>query len=177
MKKAILAAAVALSLVGGARGDEAQIFHLRGECNQLAQAFFGKLEEKADNNCIENFFKGSNYNTKDNRCYLEIHTLQDDVVSNDIIERHKYEWCRRTIKEGIACTKVELYDVQTKEIRSTTWSGKCESNMDKNVYEKYGIVPDSEKKATFFGFNLSLGSEYTRALNFIKSKMEENYRD
>ena len=37
MKKAILAVAVALSLVGGAQGDETQIFHLRGECNQLAK--------------------------------------------------------------------------------------------------------------------------------------------
>ena len=48
MKRTLLAVAVALSLVGVAQGDEAQIFHLRGECNQLAKALFQKMEENAN---------------------------------------------------------------------------------------------------------------------------------
>jgi len=52
------------------QGDEAQIFHLRGECNQLAKSLFQKIEENADSNCIENFFDASNYNTKDNVAIL-----------------------------------------------------------------------------------------------------------
>jgi hypothetical protein len=177
MRRAILTAVVALSLIGGARADEAQVFHLRGECNQLAKAFFEKQEEKADFDCAEYFFKGSNYNVKDNRCYLQMRTIQDDVINNNIIERNKLSLCRMNIKEGINCTRTLLIDVQTEESIAVTWDGKCASNRDKNAYEKYGIIPSSAKKATFLGFELSLSSEYTQALDFIKSKMEENYRD
>jgi hypothetical protein len=175
--RAILAVVVALSLIGGARADEAQVFHLRGECNQLAKAFFEKLEEKADDNCIENFFKGSNYNAKDNRCYLQMQTLQDKVVSSEIIERRKYNWCRRVIDNDVFCMKTILYDVQTEETPAVTWDGRCQINKDNRVHERHGLVPSSERKPTFLGFELSLSSEYTQALDFIKAKMEDNYRD
>jgi len=178
MKKAILVAAVvAVGLVGRAQGDEAQIFHLRGECNQLAKAMFDKFEEKADTNCIENFFYGSNYNAKDHRCYLQMGTLQDHAVSETLIEMHKATWCQRIIDEGLFCMKTLLFDVQTEKVMASAWSGKCEFNRDRNAHEKHGFFPESEKKKTFLGFDLSLSSEYARALDFIKSKMEENYRE
>ena len=177
MKRTLLAVAVALSLVGVAQGDEAQIFHLRGECNQLAKALFQKMEENADTNCIENFFYGSNFNAKDNRCYLEMGTGQDKVISNVLIRMHKATWCQNIIDEDILCTEKRLYDAQTEELKASTQSGKCLFNRDKNAYEKHGFLPEREKKTTLLGFDLSLSSEYARASEFIKSKMEENYSD
>lgn len=176
MRRTILAV-MTLSLIGGARADEAQVFHLRGECHNLAKTLFEKQEEKADSDCAEYFFKGSNYNVKDNRCYLQMRTIQDDSISRNIVERNKLSLCRMNIREGINCTRTILFDAQTEESIAVTWDGKCESNIDKNLYEKDGLIQSKKKKSTFLGFELSLSSEYTQALDFIKSKMEEGYRD
>ena len=146
---------MALSLIGGARADEAQVFHLRGECNQLAKAFFEKLEEKADTDCVENFFKGSNYNAKDNRCYLQMRIQEDAIVSNHIADFHKYEWCRwpTLIETNVECYRIILYDVQTEKSIAVTWNGICPGvNDNKNAWEQHGLVPKSEKKPTFLGF-------------------------
>jgi len=100
-------------------------------------------------------------------------TLQDKAVVKVLMERRKATWCQRIIDDGIMCSTKLLYDVQTEEARAAAWSGTC----NRNSQEKRGFFPESEKKTTLLGFDLSLSSEYTRALNFIKSKMEDNYRD
>jgi len=182
MRRTVLAV-IALNLIGGARADEAQVFHLRGECRQLAKAFFEKLEEKADADCVEDTFKGSHYNAKDNRCYLQMRIRQDAIVSNYIADFKKYEWCRwprRLIETNTECYRMFLYDVQTEEFIAGTWDGICPSpevNDKKNTWEQHGFVAKSEKKTTFLGFELSLSSEHKQALDVIKSKMEENYKD
>jgi len=108
-------------------------------------------------------------------------TREDAIVSNHIADFRKYEWCRwprRLIQANVECYLTILYDVQTEESIASTWNGICPGvNDNKNAWEQHGLVSKSEKKLTFLGFELSLSSEYTQALDFIKSKMEENYRD
>jgi len=183
MRRAILAAVVALSPIGVARGDDAQVFHLRGECHKLAKEFFERLEEKDKTTCLEYSLEGINYNAKDNRCYLQMRIREDAIVSNHKADFDKYEWCRwprHPIESDVECYRIFVYDVQTEELVAGTWNGICPSpevNTKKHTWEQHGFIPKSERKPTFLGFELSLSSEYTQALDFIKSKMEQNYRD
>lgn len=184
MKK-LLTCAILIGIIGmdqNVYADETSIFKLRGECHQMAMTFYNEFEDYGPIECTENFLKGINYNAKDNKCYLEMETLQDKVVS-DVITYHKSNKirssaCQKVIDDKTSCMKKFLYDVQTKELIAKTTNWQCpfpnkDYPYDNHAYEQHGYMPSNAH--TFLGWLGSMGSAYTETVNFIKSKMEENY--
>jgi len=145
-----------------AMADEASVFHLRGECIAKAKALFEKIDEKSNENCVETFFKGSNYNTSDNRCYLKIDIAEDKIIHDAVAEHTMWKHCKTATAPQYF--KTLLYDVQREEDIAYVCTGEC---FHGHGYDGYIL----ERERPAYGW-LSISSEYTKAENFINSKLK-----